>query len=192
MRLTFLWASLVFIVFMGGCASEGPSVLITPLNAEKTGVLSQEFDEAYAVVRQTGEMDIVLTESPTADRLQQIMHLRILWKPMRGTKSDQPSTTNAVIDWSIFDPANGSGGDQLRYSGAGFVVAYRSGETLDVRIRNASVRLAARRGAIADPVGPATLQGRFDAKIDPARVEAALATLRGDAATSSSASLDGR
>jgi hypothetical protein len=129
------------------------------------------------MVRDTGETDIVLTNNLEAggDALQQVVHLRILWKPMRGTKTDQPSTTNSVITWGIFE-SNG-GADQLRYSGAGFVLAYRAGQRLNVTIRNATMRPVYHSGQIDDPIGSATLVGRFTAQIDPARVEAALAAL---------------
>ncbi len=170
---TLTVAATLFAALGMGCADKGASIRLTPTNGN--AVLSQHFDDAYAVVRQTGEMDVVLSTTPKGAELTQLMHLRVLWKPMRGTKTDQPSTTNATIDWNI-----AGRNESLSYTGAGFVLAYRSGDDLQVTIRNAMLKLGSQRGGITDPIGPATLQGKFNAKIDAQRVDAALATLRGE------------
>lgn len=189
MRNGLTLLTILTVATLTGCAGQGAAVRLTPTANNTTGhALSQQFEDAYAVVRPTGEIDVVLTGAPVVRELQQVMHLRILWKPMRGTKADQPSTTNAVIDWSIFDPAGGARADLLRYSGAGFVHAYRTGDDLQVKVRNATLKLADRRGGIDDPIGPATLTGTFTAKFDGARVDALLASVGTDA----HAAIDGR
>jgi len=43
------------------------------------------------------------------------MHLKVLWKPQRGTKQSHPSYTNASLRWYVIGDA---GQDVLEYSGA--------------------------------------------------------------------------
>jgi hypothetical protein len=139
----------------------------------------QRFSQAYAVQRVHGEIEVVLVNSQD-QAISQIMHLRLLWKPMSGTKTDQPSTTNAIIDWYIFD-----GTSTLRYKGAGLVLADQSGKEMWVSVKNATLKLATRRGDLSDPIGPATLTGAFDAKIDAAKVDSIIGQIK--SATSDSA-----
>jgi hypothetical protein len=135
----------------------------------------QRFTDTYAVQRNDGRTDVVLTET-TQDGLDQYLHLRLLWRPMRGTKTDQPSTTNAVIDWYVFSQTDPN--QFLRYTGAGLVSADPKGNGMDVTVRNATLRLAGRRGNLVDPLGPSTLKGAFRARVDGGRVDQTLAELQ--------------
>jgi hypothetical protein len=176
--------ALATIVGAGGCAGDKPrtaTIQLKPGSAPKE-VYLQKFDEAYAVLRSNGETDVVLrvAGSPKPE-LDQVMHLRILWKPMRGTKADQPSTTNAVIDWYVTGKPDATGRpEMLHFAGAGFVTTTPSRDAVWVAIKNASLKLASRRGSLKDPVSPATLKGSFYATVNPDRVDEALAGVNSD------------
>jgi hypothetical protein len=168
----------------GGCAGR-PSNATLQLKpgAAPTETYLQRFDEAYAVRRANGETDVVLRVASSPERdLGQVMHLRVLWKPMRGTKTDQPSTTNAVIDWYVTGRPDAAGRpEMLHYAGAGFVTTSASRDSVWVAVKNASLKLASRRGNLKDPVSPATLKGAFHATVNADRVDEALAGVKSDA-----------
>lgn len=156
---------------LAGCQSASATMRLAPTATPKQQYV-QRFSQAYAVQRVHGEIEVVLTNSQDQP-LSQIMHLRLLWKPMSGTKTDQPSTTNAIIDWYIID-----GPSILRYKGAGLVLADQSGKQMWVSVKNATLKLATRTGDLSDPIGPATLTGTFNAKIDAAKVDSVLIRIK--------------
>lgn len=166
---------LLALLTLGGCSTQGRVATLRLQPQRDAEAFVQRFANAYAVTRDDGQTDVVLTDT-TSNDLTLYMHLRLLWRPMSGTKTDQPSTTNAVIDWYVFSQDEPR--KMLRYTGAGLVTANPSaGDKTYVSIRNASLRLAARRGDLVDPVGPSTLTGSFHAQVDSGQVERALADL---------------
>jgi hypothetical protein len=153
-----------------GCA--GPSAQLTVRSLDQRQTYQQRFDSAYAGKDDRGDYDIVLAKR--AGEVRQVMHVRVLWKPMKGTKLDHPSATNATIDWVVWDGSNGPEAGFIAYTGAGFVDLQRSGDTARLEIRNATLSPTTRHGAINDPIGRTKLTGTVVARTNPARVNALL------------------
>lgn len=177
----------------GGCGQNSAELTLTSLQSNATFL--QQFSRAYVTTGATGGSEIVLVDEQAvnggggaeageavpasasgATALRQVMHLRVLWKPQRGTKQSHPSYTNAGLRWYVI----GDGGhDVLEYSGAGFVALQETAAGTQVTIRNATLKpVAAPRGGLCDPVGPARLTGTFIAKKSPQRVKSLLAEVK--------------
>jgi hypothetical protein len=148
-----------------GCASGQTNLTVTSLQNRQT--YQQPFTKAYAGRSEQGDFDVVLVkEGPangSAAGVRQVMHVRVLWKPMQGTKLDHPTATNATIDWYVFDGSNPGG--LVAYSGAGFVDVQKSNGVATLDIRNATLKPTTREGGMLDPIGPAKLQGRVVARM---------------------------
>lgn len=160
-------------VFLIGCLSvgcAGPSTSLTVTSLEKGKTYHQRFDKAYAGRSEQGDFEVVLVRDAggvdgdkKAPLVRQVMHVRMLWKPMKGTKLDHPTATNATIDWYVFG-GTGAREGLVAYTGAGFVAVQRSGGVAKLDIRNATLRPTTRAGHMTDPIGPAKLQGTIVAR----------------------------
>ncbi len=167
------------IAFVAPGCSTGPRTAATMrlTSTDATNVFVQRFTHSHATNRTDTATDVVLTGSPDGN-LNQLMHLRLLWRPMRGTKTDQPSTTNAVIDWYVWENKTDAPPAVLKYSGAGLVMADRlSGGRLRIDVRNATMTLRSKRGDMVDPIGQSTLTGKFITTFDTAAVDEAMASI---------------
>ena len=156
-----------------GCASPSTSLTVTSL--EKGQTYRQGFSQAYASRNAHGDMEVVAAcGTPTASGamhpdLKQVMHIRVLWSPGPGLRTDQPAATNAAITWYVF--TNGVRQDMVEYTGTGLVDLDRDGDTTTVEIRNASLRPALTSGALRDPLGPSRFEGTVVARTDKRKVE---------------------
>jgi hypothetical protein len=166
--LTLLTIPLVLVGV--GCAG-GTNLTVTSLQNHQTYL--QPVSKAYAGRSDDGDLDVVLVSDDgnapktVATGVRQVMHIRVLWKPMKGVKLDNPTATNAAIDWYVFsDPDKaGAGSDGLvAYTGAGFVNVQQSGSTVTLNIRNATLSPTTRQGGMIDPLGGAKLQGAVVAR----------------------------
>ena len=128
--------------------------------------------KAYAGRSDAGDYDVVLVKEGA---VRHVMHVRVLWKPMKGTKLDHPTATNATIDWIVTDRAQGG---FIAYGGAGFVDLHRSGNTATLDLRSATLSPAARDGAMRDPLGRARLSGTVVARTNRERVGNVLAQMQ--------------
>jgi hypothetical protein len=177
-----------------GCAGKPAQLRLTSLENDATFV--QQFSKAYIGKGAVGGTEVVLVDeqavpprpdadgdamtaassSSTGSAVRQVMHLKVLWKPQRGTKQSHPSYTNAGLRWYVL----GDGGrDVLEYSGAGFVALTETAAGTQVTIRNATLKpVGTPRGSLTDPVGPARLTGTFIATKSPQRVSALLAEVK--------------
>jgi hypothetical protein len=156
-----------------GCANQSPADL--RLKCDETGkTYQQQFKKAY-VSQDLDGTEVVLTSDDANASIRQLMHVRVLWRPQRGTKQGHPSYTNAALRWYVFGAEKS---DVLEYSGAGFVqVADTAGGT-KVVIRNADVKpVAQAKGSLNDPVGSANLTGTFYAEKSTKRVNELLAEI---------------
>lgn len=180
----------------GGCGQKSAELTLTSLQSNATFL--QQFSKAYVTKGATGGSEIVLVDEQAvnggasadageavpasasgATALRQVMHLKVLWKPRRGTKQSHPSYTNAGLRWYVIGDGDGGGDDVLEYSGAGFVALQETAAGTQVTIRNATLKpVAAPRGGLCDPVGPARLTGTFIAKKSPRRVKSLLAEVK--------------
>jgi hypothetical protein len=180
-----------------GCGNKSAELRLSSLESGTTFL--QNFPNAYVSNSDSGRIEIVLVDeqsvtlaggasgeaiqaSAGADAttsVRQVMHLKVLWKPQRGTKPSHPSYTNAGLHWYVF----GGGGetpDVLEYSGAGFVMLSDAPGGTQVTIKNATLKPVGGTtgGSLTDPVGPARLTGTFLARKSPQRVTALLAEVK--------------
>ena len=164
-------ATLVLLCLTVGCAGKSTSLTVSSRQSGQT--YQQKFSKAYAGRSPQGDFDVVLVKGAGPDGatgdVWQVMHVRVLWKPMKGVKFDHPTATNATIDWYVMG-ADGAGANAsqprglVAYTGAGFVRVHKSGGFATLDIRSATLRPTTREGGMADPIGPARLQGTIVAR----------------------------
>ena len=189
----------MLLLTAGGCASSPPKPAVLSLQSASTGHgFAQTFPHAYFSQSDDGDREILLvndglTQHP-ADQaagplqpvkalpLAQFMHFKILWNPLPGTHTDAPSTTNAVIDWTVRASPPGQQGDSLHYRGAGFVQIDGDSQRLWLTIRNATLQLTSRTGSLVDPLGTCSVSGKFEAVRNDGLVQGTLADLNGQPA----------
>jgi hypothetical protein len=166
-------------IMAGGCSSSPRSnVRVTSLASRQH--YTQEFQNAYARHNAAGDVDVVITkDSQTAmtlggerttgsagaesQRVHQVMHVRVLWQPMKGTKTDSPTATNATLSWFVFGD-DGRATRMIEYGGAAFVDVTRKGGQTILAIRNATLKPTGHIGDLNDPIGAARLQGTIVAR----------------------------
>jgi hypothetical protein len=166
-------ALIAMLVGLTGCSQKSPDIRLTSLSNK--AIFTQQFDDAYIGKSAEGNTEVVLAGG-NPDGIRQVMHVKILWRPQRGTKQGHPSYTNAGLHWYVFDESKNGSADMLEYTGAGFVSLSDSPVGTEVKIRNATVKPVARASAsLNDPIGPAHLTGSFFAKKSKARVQELLA-----------------
>jgi hypothetical protein len=195
-------AAIICALLVTGCALKGDKSPRLQLRSMRTKqVYAQQFDRAYYSSRGTGEYEIVLIDDggatgaksatpgeplPPAQAapLRQVVHIRVHWRPLRGTKPDHPSATNAVIDWYVTASAGNASqaNDRLHYQGAAFVELGTTGTVAKVTITKAQMSLVDVVGSLHDPVGRSVLSGSFAATRNDAMLLAATTPLRLDAA----------
>lgn len=166
----------------GGCAAgRGGNLRISSSQAGET--YQQMLPAAYTCRNAVGDIDVVLTsdnsrntDGATTSRadLRQVMHIRVLWRPMRGTKRDHPSATNATISWYVFNNGNGGAPEMIEYTGAAFVDVTPKGNVTRLDIYNATMRPNPRHVGLNDPIGPSKLQGTVFARQSPRQVNEVL------------------
>lgn len=98
----------------------------------------------------------------TLSDIRQVVHIHVFWQPMRGAKPDNPSATNAAIDWYLVRADGAQVTGIAHYEGAGFVTVEIDDNAAEVVVRSGALKPSRIEGDIIDPVGPITLSGRFD------------------------------
>lgn len=173
----------------GGCSSASSPAEVRLRSLENDNLLAQRFPAASVQTTASGDYHVVLVNDGVQQSLrrtepgeplqpvdllpvQQIVHIHVFWRPMRGAKPDNPSATNAAIDWYFVGTGDQGPTDVLHYQGAGFVtVRGAQGEEAAVNIRSGTLRLANATQGMRDPFdGAARVAGKFLADPDPASV----------------------
>jgi hypothetical protein len=121
--------------------------------------------------------DAPLQPVPVAT-LRQIVHIHVFWRPMRGSKPDNPSSTNASIDWYFIAHAGRPDQSVAHYEGGGFVTVGLSIRSAAVGVRSVSLRPGAITGSLHDALGTGTVTGDFVALLDPGQVQNLLAEIQ--------------
>jgi hypothetical protein len=193
MRPLRLIAAVIAGVLAAGCSSTPAPALLALRPVAGGRGFAQRFPRAYFSQADDGDREVVLIDdgytaapAPAAGPLQpvattplqQFMSFKILWSPLHGTRSDAPSATNALIDWTIRASRPGRADDYMHYQGAGFVLVDGDSQFLTLDIRNASLEPTQHSGGLSDPLGPCTISGRFTAARDDGLVQATLTDLR--------------
>ncbi|HEY2585550.1 MAG TPA: hypothetical protein VGI81_07295 [Tepidisphaeraceae bacterium] len=175
---------------MSGCAAGPGTQELTLRSTGQNKSFVQQFANAYIGRAGDGDVDVVLVDRATEQRLdggvagspqapvRQVMHLRILWNPKRDQKADHSVASNATVHWYVMGNTPSTAAGVLEYSGTAFVTLDEDAEPAELTIRNASMRPVACRGGLCDPVGASTLAGTVRARADRHRVYQALDTVR--------------
>jgi hypothetical protein len=146
----------------------------------------ERFTQAYVSHDAAGNEMVVLARDPMDDAtagspgqplaesrgalLRQIVQVQLLYRPMSGARGDSPAATNAAVHWYIYpiDPA--ARPSMLQYIGTAFASVNLSGNKADVIIRRGQAIASEQYGELVDPLHAFTIEGRFDALVDDAKV----------------------
>ncbi|HMB94830.1 MAG TPA: hypothetical protein VKK61_02195 [Tepidisphaeraceae bacterium] len=191
-RFVIGFASLVMLNFLTGCSSNNAASL-TFASTQSDRQYSQQFNRAYYTRSSSGELDAVLIADGIKDSgaksngpilpttttpLNQLLHVRVRWRPMSGSKPDAPTATNAAIDWYIRSNEIPDQNAHLHYRGAGFVKVSESKGNAYFEIVTSRLDLADSAGRLQDPLGSSTLTGSFVAARNDEMVSSTLKTLQ--------------
>jgi len=184
----------LLLFLIGGCAASTPKPAVLSLHSAAGGRgFAQTFPNAYFSQSDDGDRQVVLINGGYAKiathsagplqpvealPLSQVMRFKILWSPLPGTHTDAPSTTNAIIDWTIRAARPGEEGDSLHYRGAGFVDVNGDSQRLTLTIRNLTLEPTSRTGSLVDPLGTCSVNGSFTAVRNDGLVQATIADLQ--------------
>lgn len=174
---------------MTGCAAGPAPQELTVHSTGQNKSFVQQFARAYITRNAEGDVDIVLLDQaaergldrmapPGEAPVRQVMHLRVLWNPMRDQKADHSVASNAAIHWYVMGNTPATAADVLEYAGTAFVTIDDGAAPSELTIRNAVLRPVACRGGLCDPVGAATIAGTIHVRRDRKRVYQALDTVR--------------
>jgi hypothetical protein len=194
-----LFASLLLITCITGCAGNSAELRLTC--TETGAAYRQQFSSAYLSKGSEGTEVVLVSDEDVAGKsasdanaavaagqtlepsaataVRQVMHVKVLWRPQRGTKQGHPSYTNAALRWYVLGDTGKGKSDVLEYTGAGFVALSDTAGGTRVTIRNASLKpVGQAKGSLNDPVGSANLNGTFLAKKSHKRVNELLAEVK--------------
>lgn len=167
-----------------GCASDRPALQVH--RAYSNDRFTATFDRAYFSQSMDGQMDVILLSDgagqasvdqplPTQaeQSVRQVVHVRVLWQKPGGLRLDNPSATNAMIDWHVIASPH----DRLTYSGSCWAYADVDGDQAELDIRNATLSIAQVEGAMDDPLKRASVSGQITLKRADATVKSYLTEL---------------
>jgi hypothetical protein len=180
--------SVVCVSALVGCAHKQPQLKVYP---EQSLPFVQKFPRSFLSINEAGDYEIVMVAEGTENRrkqgkilyptnvasLKQIVHIRILWKPLPGTRADQPTATNATINWYVRSNMPDAQNDKIDYGGAGFVNVYPNKTGAHIVIRNCSLAVRQQSGELVNPLGKPAISGSFDVVRNDGVVRDILATL---------------
>ncbi|HWB54473.1 MAG TPA: hypothetical protein VG722_09780 [Tepidisphaeraceae bacterium] len=176
---------LIFLpLLLAGCVGSPNHLTFTP-NRDSVEY-RQQFNRCYVLREPAGDYHFFLVadglhtplDSPTDAPLQpapvmplrQIVHIHVFWRPMRGSKPDSPSATNASIDWYFIAHSGRPDQSVAHYQGGGFATVNLSTRSAAVGVRNMSIRLESISGSLRDALGSGEVTGNFVALLDPGEV----------------------
>ncbi len=187
-RFMIVCGLLACAMLSGGCSSKTPALRVNP------GIhlpFIQKFPRAYYTINSQGDYQIVLLSEgiqpyqhqgkilyPTnIASIRQVVEIRLLWIPQPGTRTDQPTATNAVINWHVRSNVPEEADNKIDYGGAGYVSFYPTKTGAQVVIRNATMTLQAQSGNLADVFGKPAVTGKFNVVRNDGVVKDILASL---------------
>jgi hypothetical protein len=170
-----------------GCAGSAPTQQLTFDSAAQKQSFSEQFAGAYLTRDREGDAEVVLIDPATEQAIagvhsdapvRQVMHLHLLWNPIRDMKGDHRSAFNATIHWYVMGNTPEAAADIIEYAGNAYITSEHADGATELTIRNASMRPIACRGDLKDPVGPCGLHGSIRAVENQRRVRQVLASVR--------------
>jgi hypothetical protein len=195
-----VWSLSITAVIVGmagsGCTGGPSSQLTVTSNGSQNFV--QTFAIAYYSQDSDGDTHIILMDDAARRTLdgetvavpvRQVMHIRVLWKPSRDLKADHNSASNATIHWYVIGNSPKASG-VLEYAGTAVVVLEAGDRSTELSIRTGSFHAVACRGALRDPLGPASLRGTVRATESVARVRLALKSVKSAVASANNIPAD--
>jgi hypothetical protein len=139
----------------------------------------QQFDEAVFSNDARGRWDVLLVSRQPAREdpsrtVDQILHVRMFWRPVPGTTHVESSQTDALLTYGIH-----SGPTAMGYDGAGFasIKLSKDRQSLEGRIESSSLRPTRRRNEARDLFGPCRITGTFTATRNSGRATELLTEL---------------
>ena len=192
-RLPILGVLLLpLMLIAAGCGTSNPVLSISTLNPQRA--FQQRFTQAYTSRDAAGDYQVVLLNDPidtvspgdagkplTAARVppvREVLHIRVLWRPMSGAKPDSPAATNASLHWYVLSAPTAEGTSMIHYAGTAFVAVVPNGPGAEVTVRNGRLRAVEQHGELVDPLKDFAISGRFDAVADDQRLTRVLADVK--------------
>lgn len=155
-----------------GCRTETSQVRLTSLKDPYfPEAFVVHFDECAYRYSAQGDLEIVARrrsgESGQPTDVEQLLTVRLFWKPRPGKTFDDPSGINALVQYLIRTPSGGS-----LYEGTAFVYPKldRFSEVLTARIEAGRLQVAAHRDEAEELLGESRLGGVLVGRPDSARV----------------------
>ena len=132
MRIIATLACISILAFVAGCSLNLPSLPVLGSESGKLTLtnqlteevaLSTDFDRSIYMLDDKENLTVLLIKG-TAQNPQQILTIRMFWKPIPAETPIDPTATNATLHLAIFgEDATGKTTCGV-YSGAGFVYLY--------------------------------------------------------------------
>jgi hypothetical protein len=177
MRLLFSSSLILTSLLLGGCGTTAPALSITQLQSQQRYI--EKFTQAYVTHNAAGDYEVVLIDDPldgtdagdagqplaqsAAPSLRQVLHIRLLWRPLPGAKADSPAATNASLHWYVLGGATVEGTSLIHYAGTAFVAVVENGPGAEVTIHNGFLKTVERHGDLIDPLKSFKIDGKFEA-----------------------------
>lgn len=167
-------SSLAFLVcVVAGCAPRENRIIVDSLDeSAHPRQLSERFDDACFSFDGRDRWTIVLhsrrpAAADPAHDVEQILILKLFWRPIPGTTFADSTQTDALITYGLI-----TAGACIAYEGAGFVYfsQSRDGSRLQGSIESSNLAPARRQGEPADIFGRCGVTGRFVAHRNSSRV----------------------
>jgi len=168
------------LVSCGGMerATRGTGALAIRSIGEQQATLVGDFSSGIYRYHDQNSVTVLLFDGPE-DNPNQVMAIRMLWRPRAARTPISADATNATIRHIIF--TGGTGEDVGVYAGGGFIYP-RSNigeERISIAIWSGTIRLTDRSDGFTDRLGEATVEGRFTARRDDTAVDETLRRLNG-------------
>jgi hypothetical protein len=183
-RLAIACVCALLLAIAVGCGTSKPVLSVSTLDPQRA--FQQRFTQAYTSRDAAGDYQVVLLNDPidavspgdagkplTAAKvppLREVLHIRVLWRPMSGAKPDSPAATNASLHWYVLSGPTAEGTSMIHYAGTAFVAVVPNGPGAEVTVRNGRLRAVEQHGELVDPLKDFAVSGRFDAVADDQRL----------------------
>ncbi len=178
----------LLMLLLTGCAASSAQLHVSSVDRQRNYL--QTFPRAFSAETRagSGEYDAVLLvdgsprgasnsgpiNATSTLPMRQVLHVRVFWQPLKGSKPDVPTATNASLTWVIREAGDSPDVDELVYQGAGFVVVHPDSDGIHFSIRSSTLTLTSKQGDLPDPLGKANVRGDFYAGRNAAQVQTAI------------------
>jgi hypothetical protein len=192
MRLPLVGSLLILLSSMIGCGAAQPVLSIVPMHSQQK--YFEKFTQAYVAHDAAGDYEVVLIDDPldetevgdagqplspsSSATLRQILHIRLLWRPLPGAKADSPAATNASLHWYVLGATTAEGTNLIHYAGTAFVAIAENGPGAQVTIHNGQLKFVERHGDLIDPLKSFKIDGKFDAVSSDTRLAEIMADVK--------------